>query len=473
MRAQAAALCLFISVRVLPPCCSILAPLPVPPWPSPYWSSLVPGPYCRTAYPALSCCEGRTDDCSVPILDTRCYCDTFCNRTGSSDCCPDYFTHCEGLSAGPVPARVQIPSPVQSCIHGYSDIPEPVCQYRGEILRDRQTVSNNCNQCSCQVSATSPGCMEMVCTNHACILEEGAITKIDRSSIYSWRPTKYMEFWGKTLEEGINGLLGTEKPDIPAIMKAHMMSAVQLSYSSSSLPSQFSSLTTWPGLISPVSEQGWCASSWAVSATGVAGDRTSIAQGSPLVLSTAALLACNKRGPAPCVSRQVDHAWNILRKQGAWSQDCQDTAGEDACPSYCRRYRTLPAYRVGRANTGTETSRNMEDIMYEVMNQGPVQAIMEVYTDFFMYKGGVYQKTSISSMVLAGYHAVRIVGWGQEGPLKYWTVANSWGSQWGEDGFFRIVRGVNECQIEEFVMGVWPKKERPVRRRSKKYQGGT
>ena len=255
-------------------------------------------------------------------------------------------------------------------------------------------------------------------------------------------------------------------------MQAHHMSAVQLSYSSSSLPSEFSSLSTWPGLISPVSDQGWCSSSWAVSATGVAGDRTSIAQGSPLVLSSAALLACNKRGPASCVTRQVDQAWNILRRDGAWSEDCQAAAGEGSCPGNCMIYRTLPAYRVGRPNTGTDTSRNMEDIMYEVMHQGPVQAIMEVYTDFFMYKSGIYQKTSISSTELAGYHAVRIVGWGQEGSLKYWTVANSWGPQWGEEGFFRIVRGVNECQIEEFVMGVWPRKKRPVRRRSKKYRGG-
>ena len=34
----------------------------------------------------------------MPILGTLCYCDTFCNRTSNADCCPDYFSHCEGLN---------------------------------------------------------------------------------------------------------------------------------------------------------------------------------------------------------------------------------------------------------------------------------------------------------------------------------------------------------------------------------------
>ncbi len=42
-------------------------------------------------------------------------------------------------------------------------------------------------------------------------------------------------------------------------------------------------------------------------------------------------------------------------------------------------------------------------------------------------------------------HAVTVVGYGIEDGVKYWHVKNSWGRYWGNGGFFRIIRGKNEC----------------------------
>ena len=66
--------------------------------------------------------------------------------------------------------------------------------------------------------------------------------------------------------------------------------------------------------------------------------------------------------------------------------------------------------------------------------------------DFEDYDGGIYRQTSRTSL---GGHAIRLVGWGTEDGVDYWKVANSWNPYWGEDGYFRIVRGTNEGGLEQ------------------------
>lgn len=47
-----------------------------------------------------------------------------------------------------------------------------------------------------------------------------------------------------------------------------------------------------------------------------------------------------------------------------------------------------------------------------------------------------------------GHHAVRVIGWGVENGLPYWLVANSWNTNWGDKGIFKILRGDNEVAFE-------------------------
>ncbi len=77
-----------------------------------------------------------------------------------------------------------------------------------------------------------------------------------------------------------------------------------------------------------------------------------------------------------------------------------------------------------------------------------------VYADFPSYKSGVYQHVSGSEL---GGHAIKILGWGVENGTPYWLVANSWNEDWGDKGFFKILRGKNECGIESSIVGGLPK----------------
>lgn len=62
---------------------------------------------------------------------------------------------------------------------------------------------------------------------------------------------------------------------------------------------------------------------------------------------------------------------------------------------------------------------------------------------------GIYKWDSQSGQISVTGHAVVIMGWGEENGIPYWIVRNSWGNNWGDKGYFKIIRGNNNCEIEE------------------------
>lgn len=76
-----------------------------------------------------------------------------------------------------------------------------------------------------------------------------------------------------------------------------------------------------------------------------------------------------------------------------------------------------------------------------ISTHGAIAACFVVYEDFFAYKTGVYKHVSGNQV---GGHCVSIVGY--DDPGGYWICKNSWGTGWGESGFFKIAYG--QCGIE-------------------------
>jgi len=83
---------------------------------------------------------------------------------------------------------------------------------------------------------------------------------------------------------------------------------------------------------------------------------------------------------------------------------------------------------------------SIADIQSDIYANGPVETGFTVYADFMSYESGIYQHVK---GLQQGGHAVKIIGWGHddESGLDFWTVANSWSEDWGEQGFFRIAHG--------------------------------
>jgi cathepsin C len=122
-----------------------------------------------------------------------------------------------------------------------------------------------------------------------------------------------------------------------------------------------------------------------------------------------------------------------------------------------KRYRASNHRYVG-GFYGNSSSSNM---ISELYNNGPLVVSFEPTDDFMFYAGGVF--TNLNAGAPAPLqatnrewqqvdHAVLLIGWGEEMGQKYWIVQNSWGSDWGEAGTFRIARDINDSGIESIVV---------------------
>ncbi|RCN52248.1 papain family cysteine protease [Ancylostoma caninum] len=132
---------------------------------------------------------------------------------------------------------------------------------------------------------------------------------------------------------------------------------------------------------------------------------------------------------------------------GPCSEKISDTP---VCRRVCRRTYPIPYQKDKIYGNSTYIIPNNETIiMTEIMTRGPVVATYKIYEDFAYYKGGIYVHTAGEQK---GAHAVRVIGWGEENLVPYWLVANSWNTDWGEKGYFRILRGKNHCDIENQML---------------------
>lgn len=240
------------------------------------------------------------------------------------------------------------------------------------------------------------------------------------------------------------------------------------------LPQSFDSRRNWRRCrtLGKVKEQGSCASAWAIVAAAVFTDRLCISKVANVEVSAQNVLSCCKLCGTNCYGGYVSSALEFLARKGAPSKKChpyeifgcpktkflncpQARALNPRCRVNCRiTFNKRPFQDLRRSKEAYSLANSTEVIKSEIISRGPVAAVMDLYEDFLVYKGGVY--SHIAGRFL-GHHPVELLGWGIHEDKPFWIAVNSWSPLWGDRGYVKLAQVSNGCNLENRVFALDPR----------------
>jgi len=189
--------------------------------------------------------------------------------------------------------------------------------------------------------------------------------------------------------------------------------------------------------VSPILNQGNCGSCVAFAAVGVLETQMNISSLLPnlnIRLSPSHLFSCGGGG---CDSGwRTDAAARYLLRNGITDEACMPyvsgaTGKDAACNSACADV-SKRTYKISNYTSPTSYQKNIEAVK-KALQSGPVMTSLTVYADFMSYAGGVYKHTAGEYL---GGHAISIVGY--DDASQSFIIRNSWGEDWGENGFGHV-----------------------------------
>lgn len=204
------------------------------------------------------------------------------------------------------------------------------------------------------------------------------------------------------------------------------------------IPDSFDSREKWPNCISKINNQGTCGACYAFSVSEAFSMRYCIRNNLTKIINFSAqnLINCL----SGCQGEFPDVAWDYIKNNGITSNDCLSYKNsQNNCNLNCDSSSIqFKKYFSGE----TKLLEDENSIKKEIMKNGPVTSMMNIYNDYYDYKSGIYSHSGDNSIL--DFHAIVIIGWGIENDIKYWIIQDSYGELHGENGYLRIKIG-DEC----------------------------